>query len=111
MTMFQVNTRRTRSFLSWLAVLLAPGLLIYVPILNIFAIPVWFVWTNIPAILFTVTGVRTYEFREFGVIPKGLTDWAFIVGFYIIAAFLGSRVASRNKAGVNKSPSRMPPPG
>ena len=37
-----------------------------VPLLFIFALPVIVLWITIPAVLFSATGVRSYEFKEFG---------------------------------------------
>lgn len=103
MNLLQFNKRRSKSLVSWLAILLTPGLLMLVPVVNIFTLPVWILWITIPATLFSVLGIRTYEFQEFGAMPKGPTDSAFIVGFWVIAAFFLSGITSRKKAAKNAS--------
>ena len=98
MNVFQFNKRRSKSLVSWLAILLTPGLLMLVPVVNIFTLPVWVLWITIPATLFSVLGIRTYEFQEFGAMPKGPTDVAFIVGFWVMVAFFLSWITNRKRA-------------
>ncbi len=98
MNVFQFNKRRTKSFASLLVVLLTPGLLILVPVVNIFTLPVWVLWLTIPAVLLSVLGIRSYEFQEFGAMPKGPTDVAFIVGFWVMVAFFLSWITNRKRA-------------
>ena len=40
MNVLQFNKRRSKSFVSWLDILLTPGLLMLVPVVNIFWLPV-----------------------------------------------------------------------
>ena len=103
MNVLGFNKRRTKSFASWLAVLLAPGLLMLVPVVNIFTLPVWILWITIPAIPLTVLGIRSYEFQEFGAMPKGTADWACIVGFYVITAFFLSWMTNRKRHAANEA--------
>ncbi|MEE9294609.1 MAG: hypothetical protein V3W34_06585 [Phycisphaerae bacterium] len=93
--MLQFNKRRTKSLGSWLAILLTPGVLMLVPGVNLLTLPVWLLWLNIPAFLLSAVGIRSYEFQEFGALPKGPTDLAFIVGFWVIAAFFLSWITNR----------------
>ena len=101
--MFQLNKRRVKDFASCLSALLVPGLLMLVPVVNIFTLPVWVIWISVPALLFTILGIHPYEFKEFGAMPKGTVDWAFIVSFYVIVAFFVSWIANRNRPAVNES--------
>ena len=96
MSVIQFNKRRTKSLASWLVMLLTPGLLMLVPVVNIFTLPVWVLWITIPAIPLTILGIRSYEFQEFGAMPKGIVDWACIVSFYIFTAFFLSWRTHRN---------------
>ena len=95
MKVLQFNKGRSKSFVSWLAILLTPGLLMLVPVVNIFTLPVWVLWITIPATLFSVLGIRTYEFQEFGAMPKGTADWVFVVGSWVVAAFFLSWMTNR----------------
>ncbi len=104
MNLLQFNKRRTKSFARWLTILLTPGLLMLVPVVNIFTLPVWVLWITVPAIPLTVVGILSYEFKEFGAMPKGAIDWACIVGFYVIVAFLVSWMTIRKRAAVEVDP-------
>ena len=65
-----------------------------VPLLYIMALPVVVFWITIPAVLFSATGLRSYEFQEFGAMPNGVADWTCIVLFYVLAAFFLSLVSA-----------------
>lgn len=112
MNLFQFNKRRSKSFALWLAILVTPGLLILVPIVNIFTLPVWVLWLTIPAIILSVLGIRSYEFQEFGAMPKDTADVAFIVAFYVIAAFFLSWMTNRKSDATNATvvQDTIPPP-
>jgi len=111
MNLFQFNERRSKSFASWLAILVTPGLLALVPIVNIFTLPIWILWLTIPAILLSVLGIHSYEFQEFGAMPKGTVDVAFIVCFWVMAAFFLSWMTSRERNASNEAGHRdtVPP--
>ena len=71
MNVLQFGKRRTRSFACGLAILLTLGLLMLVPVVSIFTLTAWVLWVTIPASPLSVLGIRSYEFQEFGAIPKG----------------------------------------
>ena len=102
MSVLDLNKRRVKSFVSWLAILLTPGLLMVVPMVNIFTLPVWVLWITVPAIPLSVLGIRSYKFQEFGAMPKGTLDWACIVGFWVMAACFLSWMTNRKKAGTRR---------
>ena len=67
-----------------------------VPPLYIRGLLVVVLWITIPAVLFSATRLRSYEFQEFGAMPNGVTDWTRIALFYVLAAFFLSLVSARN---------------
>lgn len=101
--MFQITTQKTKDFFSWLAILLTPGVLMLVPIVNIFTLPVWILWITIPATIITILGIWSYEFQEFGAMPKSTADWTIIIIFYVIAAFFLTWLTNRKSTVKNQS--------
>ena len=68
------------------------------PLLYIMVLPVVVLWITIPAVLLSATGVRRYEFQEFGALPNGVADWACVALFYVLAAFFLSLDSARKTA-------------
>ena len=95
--LLQFNRQRTKAFFRFLAIFLAPGLLMLIPAVNIFTIPIWVVWLMIPAIPLSVLGIRHYRFSEFGPTPEGAIDVLCIIAFWALAAFLLSWLTNRKK--------------
>ena len=75
MRIFIFSRRRTRVFVFWLATFAVPPECKLVPLLYIVALPVVVLWITIPAVLFSATPLRSYEFQEFGAMPNGVADW------------------------------------
>ena len=98
MRIFKCDRRRTKAFAKWLFVFAIPPLCMSVPLLFIFALPVIVLWITIPAVLFSATGVRSFEFKEFGAMPDGAADVTFIALFWVVAAFFLSLIGTRKTA-------------
>ena len=69
-----------------------------VPLLYVMALPVVVLWITISAVLFSATGLRSYEFQEFGAMPNSVAEWTCIALFYVLAAFFLPLVSARKTA-------------
>lgn len=92
---FDFNRRRMKAFVYWLGIFAVPSVCLLVLLLYIMALPVVVLWITIPAVLFLATGLRSYEFQEFGAMSDGVADWTCIALFYVLAAFFLSLVGTR----------------
>ena len=78
-----------KTFLIWSALLNWPAILIWLPPVRLLCFLPFLFWINIPALwlgLAKLIGLRHYDIKEFGAMPKTVFAWVLIVVFWLLVA-------------------------
>ncbi len=96
--MIKLRPQDWKLFIIFALVLNSPPLLVRIPIVGIFAFLPSLFWVNIPGLLLEQIGVPFFDVQEFGAIPKGPFGWLLIITFWLVVAFILTRIIKRKKS-------------
>jgi hypothetical protein len=92
-----MNKKNIKTFITWLAFLNLPPVLIWIPFCNMLAFLPYLFWINIPALwlgLAKLMGKSHFDIQEFGAMPLTPLSWILVASFWFVAAIIMTVITS-----------------